>query len=97
MAGTDALKYARNSWLYDPFDVVGGNLQMEEGFTTPLTDDGAGSITIDPFHSKEMALSRRVGRGMARGCGGAVASRKQSRSDLLSGGWDDFLAPGVVP
>jgi hypothetical protein len=67
-----------------------GARKSKEGFTTPLTDDGAGSITIDPFHSKEMALSRRVGRGMARGCGGAVASRKQSRSDLLSGGWDSI-------
>ena len=70
---------------------------MEDGFTTPLTDTGAGARTMDPFHSKEMALSRRVGLGIETGCAGDVASRKQSRSDLLSEGWGDFLAPGVVP
>ena len=52
---------------------------------------------MDPFHWSEIVLSRRVGLGMGTGCGGEVASRKQSRSDLLSGEWEDVLAPGVVP
>jgi hypothetical protein len=52
---------------------------------------------MDPLHCNEIVLNSRVGLGIGRGCGGDVASRKQSRSDLLSAGWGDFLARGVVP